>query len=170
MADGVPKDKVYPLDTDRALKKLSEIRPAVTVWSTTGAQQAQLMVDGECDIVQGWNGRLQGAIDQGAPYVIEWNQGYYETDAWAIPKGAPNQETTYKFLDFLMQPKQQAIFASTIPYGPTNSQTMKFVHEGRAKILPTYPANLRLMVGIDDRWVADHNDELTKAWTQWRAQ
>jgi len=29
MADGVPRNKLYPLDVDRALKKLSELKPHI---------------------------------------------------------------------------------------------------------------------------------------------
>ena len=32
VADGVPKDKLYPLDLDRAFKKLDEIKPHIKVW------------------------------------------------------------------------------------------------------------------------------------------
>ena len=38
IADGVPSDKLYPLDVDRAFKKLEEIKPHINVWWTSGAQ------------------------------------------------------------------------------------------------------------------------------------
>ena len=37
MADGVPWDKVYPMDIDRAFKSLDRIKPHVDVWWTSGA-------------------------------------------------------------------------------------------------------------------------------------
>src|SRR5580704_6265028 len=45
MADGVAPDQLYPLDVDRAFKKLEEIKPYITVWWTSGAQSAQLLND-----------------------------------------------------------------------------------------------------------------------------
>ena len=70
MADGVPADKLYPLDVDRAFKKLEEIKPHITVWWTSGAQSAQLLNDGEVDMIQAWKrthqrdheGRRQGQL------------------------------------------------------------------------------------------------------------
>jgi putative spermidine/putrescine transport system substrate-binding protein len=59
MADGVAPDKLYPLDVDRAFKKLEEIKPYITVWWTSGAQSAQLLNDGEVDMVMAWNGRVR---------------------------------------------------------------------------------------------------------------
>ena len=53
MADGVPKDKLYPIDMDRALKKIAEIKPAVVSWWTTSAQAPELMLNGEGRHVHG---------------------------------------------------------------------------------------------------------------------
>jgi len=47
MADGVAADKLYPLDVDRAFKKLDEIHKHINVWWSTGQQPAQLLVDKE---------------------------------------------------------------------------------------------------------------------------
>src|SRR5580700_1787510 len=58
MADGVAPDELYPLDVDRAFKKLEQIKPYITVWWTSGAQSAQLLNDGEVDMVMAWNGRV----------------------------------------------------------------------------------------------------------------
>ena len=59
IADGVPMDKLYPIDVDRAFKKLEELKPHVLVWWSSGAQSAQVLKDGEVDMVAAWNGRIQ---------------------------------------------------------------------------------------------------------------
>ena len=40
LADGVPIDKLYPLDVDRAFRKMDQIKKHVAVWWTTGGQSA----------------------------------------------------------------------------------------------------------------------------------
>jgi putative spermidine/putrescine transport system substrate-binding protein len=62
IADGVPKDKVYPIDFDRAFKKLDQIKPHVTAWWSTGQQPAQLLLDKEVVLATGWNGRFYDVI------------------------------------------------------------------------------------------------------------
>ena len=47
LADGVAPDKLYPLDVDRAFKKLDQIKHHIPVWWTNGAQHVQLLIDGE---------------------------------------------------------------------------------------------------------------------------
>src|SRR3954468_18858300 len=41
IADGVPADKLYPLDVDRAFKKLEQIKPNLRLWWSSGAQSVQ---------------------------------------------------------------------------------------------------------------------------------
>src|SRR6516165_2101981 len=47
LADGVPRDKLYPLDIDRAFKKLDRIKPHIKVWWREGNQSQQLIRDSE---------------------------------------------------------------------------------------------------------------------------
>src|SRR5262249_45869835 len=54
LADGVPADRLYPLDIDRAFKKLDQIKPHIKVWWRGGNQSQPLNRDGEVDI---WRGR-----------------------------------------------------------------------------------------------------------------
>src|SRR5947209_1489208 len=77
MADGVPMDKLYPIDMDRAFKKLEQIKPHVDVWWTGGAQTTQMLQSGEVDMLPIWNARAQVVIEAGAPAALTWNQGLY---------------------------------------------------------------------------------------------
>ena len=65
LADGVPVDKLYPMDLDRAFRKLSELKPHIKVWWREGSQSQQLIRDGEVDMIAMWSGdrsdRGQGA-------------------------------------------------------------------------------------------------------------
>ena len=90
IADGVPMDKLYPIDFDRAFKKLDQIKPHVTVWWTTGQQPAQLLLDKEVVLATGWNGRFYDLIKKGAPVEIEWNEGALKQGSFVIPRGAKN--------------------------------------------------------------------------------
>src|SRR5690606_938896 len=49
LADGVPADKLYPLDVPRALKKLGQIRNDI-IWYETVPQSEQLMRDGQASM------------------------------------------------------------------------------------------------------------------------
>ena len=82
------EDKLYPIDFDRAFKKLDQIKPHVTVWWSTGQQPAQLLLDKEVVLATGWNGRFYDLIKKGAPIEIEWNEGALKQGSFVIPRGA----------------------------------------------------------------------------------
>ena len=69
--DGVPADKLYPLDMQRAVKKLKELSPNV-IWWKNPSQPGQYLVTGEAVMVMNSVGRTNVLADQGAPvqYVL----------------------------------------------------------------------------------------------------
>ncbi|MGF6972768.1 hypothetical protein QFZ94_001195 [Paraburkholderia sp. JPY465] len=87
LADGVPPNKLYPLDLDRAFKKLDTIKSDI-VWWSGGAQSQQLLASGEAPIGMFWNGRLHALAQTGVPVGISWNQNLTAADMLVIPKGA----------------------------------------------------------------------------------
>ena len=115
MADGVPKDKLYPIDMARALKKLAEIKPYVVKWWTTAAQPPQLLLDGEADMCMAYTGSMSKFALDGAPVKLTWNQGFVYYDFFAIPKGTPNYDNALKLLSFRLDPKRAAELTSAYP-------------------------------------------------------
>lgn len=115
MADGVTKDKLYPLDMERALKKIEEIKPHIVKWWTTSAQPPQLMLDGEADMCMAYTGSMSKIIGDGAPIELVWNQGFIYYDFFSIPKGAPNYDNALKLLSYRLDAKKAAELTSTFP-------------------------------------------------------
>ena len=85
MADGVDKDKLYPLDVERAFRSLSKIKSDTLFWAT-GAQSAQILIDGEVETAATWNGRVHDPKQAGAPVDYHFNQSLFVSDAWCIPR------------------------------------------------------------------------------------
>jgi putative spermidine/putrescine transport system substrate-binding protein len=163
LAAGVAPNKLYPLDYELAYRKLEEIKPNVSIWWTAGAQQSQLFKSGEVDIGQGWNARVQAAIDEGAPVAIQWNQNLTSVEGFCILKGGPKVEMAREFLKFCAQPKQQALIAPYLAYGPANPKAFQFIDPVRAKVLSTYPDYAEMALVIDDdTWGRDITKQLER--------
>lgn len=167
MADGVPMDKIYPLDVERAFKSMDRIKKQITVWWTTGAQPAQLLADGEVDLATAWNGRIATIIQQGAKAGIEWNQGKLQWDSWVIPKGSRNKDGAMKFIAFATQPKIQAAITKYIPYGPVNKKAFEVIDPKAAKDLPTHPENAKRQVMVDTIYWGENLTALAEKWNAW---
>src|SRR5260370_29319772 len=96
MAAGVPMDKVYPIDIDKAYDSLAKIKPAVVKWWEAGAIPAQLLNDKEVTMGIAWNGRIAAIQANGAPAAGAWRPAALRTDCSAVPKAAPHRETPIK--------------------------------------------------------------------------
>ena len=146
IADGVPKDKLYPIDFDRAFKKLDQIKPHVTAWWSTGQQPAQLLLDKEVVLATGWNGRFYDVIKKGAPVEIEWNEGALKQGSFAIPQ-------------------QQAVYASELGYPGLNLESLNYVD---AKVKPYLPTQyLDKQFWISDEWYAENGTKAAELWNAW---
>lgn len=152
MADGVPWDKVYPMDVERAFKVMSRIKPHIDVWWGSGAQSTQLLASGEVDMLTIWSARAQTAIDGGAPAKIVWNESVASLDGWGVPRGNPQIELAKQFIRFCADPERQAAYTTVMRNGPTNLKAYDSIPAARAALLPTAPANRGSMLLYDDEW------------------
>jgi putative spermidine/putrescine transport system substrate-binding protein len=170
LADGVPRDKIYPINVDRAFKALDRVRPAIRKFWDTGALSAQMLADKEVVLGSIWNGRLQAVADKGAPLAIEWNEAMLQTQFWAIFKGAKNLENAQRFIEFACQPEIQASHAKHIPYGPTNRQAFKSIPADVAARLPSSPEHKAKAFLQNGKWWADNRATVSERWSQWLLQ
>lgn len=169
IADGVPKDKLYPMDIDRAFRKMDEIKPHIKVWWTQGSQSQQLIRDGEVDMIGMWSARAATLVEQGVPLEMVWNGAENFTSVWFVPRGTPRADLAWRFADFVGQAKQQAAFTKLLPYGPANPEAVSMVLEARMRLTPSWPSNLKLSFEHDAKWLAPRLAGIRQRWTQWLA-
>ena len=167
LADGVARDKLYPLDLDRAFRKLDEIKKHVTVWWKTGAQSAQLLVDKECVLGTAWNGRYYAAVKAGAPIHVEWNQGSIKESAFVIPKGAKDPYWTNRLIAAMTEAKLQAAYAGESSYPGVNLDAVAMVDPKIAPHLPTHPDNLGNQFWMNPEWWAQNAAAVEERWNRW---
>lgn len=164
LADGVPADKLYPLDVDRALRKLDTIKKDI-VWWTEGAQSQQLMSSGETTMGLVWTGRAVDAAETGADVKVQWNQWLTQNGWWVIPKGAKHKAAAMKLLAYQTSPVPQKALTKLLPYGPTNKHALGGVDPKYKDQLPT--AHLDGRVRVDAEWWADNYDAVDKKLQAW---
>lgn len=168
MADGVPIDKLYPLDYMRALKVFDRIRPKLRKLYKSGAESVQVMSSGEAQIASMWNGRVQAAIEEGVPLAMNWNQALLSVQMATIFKDGPNPDNAQRFLDFALRPDRQAHFATMIPYSSANRDAMKHLTQAQIDLLPTNPAYKTMW--RDSEWWYRNRPAIAQAWQKWVLQ
>jgi putative spermidine/putrescine transport system substrate-binding protein len=173
LADGVARDELYPLDVDRAFRKLEEIKPHVTVWWTSGGQSAQLLHDGEADMIMAWNGRVSAVQEENEAIDFTYNDGILQNTHLCILKNAPNLATAVEFLNAAISPELQANLPLYIDYGPGNPaafDTGKIPAE-RAEELPSSPQNVEKQALMSyDWWSSAEGEEAERRWLEFMQQ
>ncbi|MBM3597211.1 MAG: ABC transporter substrate-binding protein [Alphaproteobacteria bacterium] len=164
MADGVAPADVYKvLDTDagwqRMFKKMDAIRKHINVWWDQGSQASQLIKSGEVDMIASYAARTQAAIDDGAPFAMSWDQGFYDHGGFSIIKGNPKAELARKYIAYTANAQRQGAFTQWLKAGPSNPGAYKYIEASLAKTLPTHPDNFKHLFEVD-----------TKFWAKWKAK
>jgi putative spermidine/putrescine transport system substrate-binding protein len=164
IADGVAPDKLYPLDIDRALKKLDTIRKDL-VWWTEGAQSQQMLASGETPLALVWTGRAVDAAKGGAAVKVDWTQWMTQNAWWVVPKGTKNKALAMKLIQFSTSADAQARLTKYLPYGPPNKAALAKVDAKYKDQLPT--SHLDGKVTVDAAYWAKNYDAVDKKFQAW---
>ncbi|HVL07734.1 MAG TPA: ABC transporter substrate-binding protein [Burkholderiaceae bacterium] len=140
LSAGVGKDKVYPLDLNKAYDQLTKLRPQVIRWINSGSAVPQALVDGEAVVGMANSLRIQELKDGGAPVDYVWNEGIVSMTHWALPKGGKNREAALKFLEFVSRVEQQTAMARN-SVAPVNQRAFDLLTPQERSVLPSAPEN-----------------------------
>lgn len=167
LADGVPADKLYPLDLDRAFKKLDTIKADI-VWWDSGAQSQQLLASAETPFGSFWNGRLTALAETGVTVETSWTNNITAADSLVVPRGAKNKDVAMKFIAQATSDSAQAQFATATGYAPINLESNMLMDSDLRNSLPDMQADTQ--VNADMRYWAQHRDEIGTRWYAWQAK
>jgi putative spermidine/putrescine transport system substrate-binding protein len=165
MADGVKPADLYPLDLDRASKKLATIKDDIVFWSS-GADSQELIGSGEVAMTMIWNGRGWSAKNvDNKPVEIQWNQQIVTADYLVVPKGSPNKDAAMKFIAYTACAANNAGPSQYIPYGPTNKNSTP--NPAMVNDLSVTNADENSAY-FDDAYLVEHAKEIDAAWQAWK--
>ncbi len=167
LADGVAPADLYPLDLDRAFKKLDTIKGDI-VWWSSGAQSQQMLASAETPFGSFWNGRLTALAESGVTVETSWDQNITAADSLVVPKGATNKAEAMKFIALATSAAPQAAMAAATGYAPINLDAPA---EMDPKIRATLPdQQAATQINADMNYWAEHRDEIGERWYAWQAR
>lgn len=174
LADGVKPAEVYKVlatkeGVTRAFAKLDQLKPHIQWWEA-GAQPPQLLAAGDVVMSSAYNGRIAAAQKEGKNLKIVWKGSIYDFDYWAIPKGSPQLENAYKFIQFASRPETQRVYSGEIPYGPTHKKAVEGMDPAIAAGLPTSAANLPGAFATNTQFWVDYGEDLEQRFNAWAAR
>ncbi|WP_432828877.1 extracellular solute-binding protein [Dactylosporangium sp. CA-092794] len=168
LADGVAPDKLYPLDVDRALKKLDTIRKVTTFAPNVGALQ-QAVGSKQVDMFLLADSRLVPLMDQGVNITVVWDVTVTSLNAFAVPKGSKKVKTATEFLPTVTSPEAVAGISETLGTAPVNKAAKSNLSEHAKKVEVYGPVNTGQTVMQDVDWYAANFNAVTTKLTNWLA-
>ncbi len=165
LADGVTPDKLYPLDLDRAFRKLTTIKPQILWWGS-GAQSQQLVASGEAALGMFWNGRIHYLEQEQAPVAAVWAQNLTFSDMLVVPKGTRNRAAAMRFIAEATSAKAQAAFDNATAYAPIHLDAVALLDKGIAAASPT--AHTQGQISLDAQYWAANGAAIAERWNAWQ--
>ena len=157
LADGVPLDKLYPLDVDRGLEKIKSIKEHLVLWDT-GASSQQVFRDGEVVMGQIWHTRAN-LLEQETKGRVKYtfNGGLLHPGVMSVMKDNPaGKKRAMEFLASMQDPAGQIELLKLLGNGPANPAAEGQYDPALAARNPSHPDNRKLMVVQNGDWYAEN--------------
>jgi putative spermidine/putrescine transport system substrate-binding protein len=165
LADGVPADKLYPLDLDRAFRKLDTIKKYI-VWTQSSGGLTDALVNHQVDLALSYSGRAYAAAKAGANIAVVENQQILSWDEWSVVKGTKNRAAAEAFLDFVVQPGPQGRLTELTSYAMANSKSQPKLDPLSARFQPSRET----AIAQDLDWWAKNYEAASQRFVAWQSQ
>ena len=163
-------------DLAQAAEVLKKIRPYIR--NINSSEYIEALANGDLCIAVGYNGDVMQARDRARDankgidikYSIPKEGTIVWFDNLAIPKDAPNKESAYAFVNYLMTPQVIADISNFKRYANANLASQPLVHDdvkSDPAIYPTPEERKRLLVQLADS--SDQTRAITRVWQEFKA-
>ena len=165
---GYSYNSVEPNEIAEATKEMLALKPHVRKITSS---MRELMISGECYISLTWNGEVgYVALDaKDARYVVPEEGTEVWTDNWAIVAGAPHPAAAHAYLNWSLEPENQARDTEYHYYGGVVEGEEKFLPPAIANDPSVYPpesiTSLMEFAEASPDWLRLRNE----AWTKFKA-
>lgn len=169
IAAGSPKDKLYPLDVEKAFAAMDKIKGNVDVWWKQWPQAPQLLASQEIVMTLTSHTRIYDLQQkEKAPVAISWQDALLTVDNLSVIKGTRNKDAAMKLVNFMNRADLQAEFARRTTIGPANQRALTLLDDSVKQHLPTHHFAQGKMVAVDSDWWAANLEKLEERWNTWK--
>jgi spermidine/putrescine-binding protein len=169
LADGVAPDQLFPLDLNRAYKKLDTIKSSVRVFWTSYTQSQDVLRSGEVVMNAMPDGRCLQLVYTSNPIACSFKGSFRSGTGSVVPKGAPHAKEAMEFINYVWShPEKQGIFTSLTYYGPPTQAGVAAADQlGITDYSSKHIADMIPDDATFTDYVQKNSDELLKRYNAW---
>lgn len=168
LADGVAPKDVYPIDYDRAFRKLNSIRSNLKLFpDLTRGQQGQ--ANQEYDMIVQTSVRgYRGAKDK-LPYAPVWGCSVGQVTTLGILKGTPRLDAALALVGYASSPAGQRKGASVRASSPVSKDTdLPDIDPLMKNYIGSFHQNEMPIPVVDAKWWSQNFDQAEQRFQQWQ--
>lgn len=170
VADGVDPKKLFPLDVDRAFKKLDTLKANI-VWWTSGDQSMQLMRSREVVMGMLFVGRAVTLRTQGVKTRIIWAAAPLDANFWAVTKDAPHPLAGMALINFYFsRPEAHVELLKATGEATLYKAMLPLLDTELRKTAAVEPSNWANLIIPDSDYLAKARDSILSRWNAWIAR
>lgn len=169
MADGVAKEDLYPLDFDRAFRKLDQLKGDMIFYDSY-AQGQQFLVQGSASMIATANSRMIQLKNEGRGDYTYDQAVLYPWGAFPITQNAKHADAMNALIDTMSHPAVQAEIARALYLGPTVSAAFDLLSAEERALQPNSEENRAKAAVVDTETAAKQDPEYVKRFFAWVGQ
>jgi putative spermidine/putrescine transport system substrate-binding protein len=169
MADGVAKDALYPLDFDRAFRKLDQLKGDMIFYDSY-AQGQQFLVQGSATMIATANSRMIQLRKEGRGDFTYEQAVLYPWGAFPITKNAKHADAMNALIDTMSHPAVQAETARQLYLGPTVSAAFDLLNAEERALQPNSDENKAKAAVVNTETAARQDPDYVKRFFAWVGQ
>jgi putative spermidine/putrescine transport system substrate-binding protein len=169
LADGVPLDKLFPLDVDRALKSLDKLGRDNIIWYTANQEPIQQLTSGAVTLGAAFHGRVLLANRAGANLGFTPDYSAVSGNYYCVSSASANKQEAFQLLNFMLNDIPGDVdYMTQTAYAIPNTAALPQVPKNIADILPTNPALADKVFIKNDAWWAANLEKTTQKFKEWQ--
>jgi spermidine/putrescine-binding protein len=142
--------RLTPQQLDEVIDVMAETKPNVVTFATDLGDQGNILINGDATMaIGGWAYQKVMGADAGKELAIglpSEDGTYYWADAYALAVDSPNECNAYAFMNFMMDPANNAAMATALGSGATIAEAVPLLDEGTKALydytIPEDPASV----------------------------
>lgn len=169
LADGVPVDKLYPLDVERGLKSFEKLGRNNIIWYTANQEPIQQLTSGAVSLATVFHGRILLANKGGAQLAFTPAYSSVSGNYLTVIRTTGQPKEAFELINFILSdPQAGANYMKDTNYAVPDAAAFPLLPKSVQDILPTSPAMRDKVFFKNDAWWAENLGPTVQRFKEWQ--